>query len=387
MKKNIEKRVVILSHLWPKNPQSSNPLSGIYVYESVAEISKRAKTRVYVPLSLFPRLSEIKKIRFGFLKNLHERIIYSPEGGESLKYFSLIGKHFDSLAIAIAFLFRKREDYDIMHCHTMFPDGMAGMIISSVTRKPFIVTIHGSEVMLIDNRPVDKLLAKVILTKAKEVVSVSLMMKEKILEITKNKAKVKVIRNGISEIFPMAEKKKIILFAGKLTKVKDPLMLIDSFEIFQRGKNGYSLVMAGDGELRSEVEKRIKEKNLTEKVFLIGYVDREKMKKLFSESSILAITSLSEGFPTVIYESLSSGTPIVSFDVGGVKEAVFDGVNGFIVRERNPELFAEALLKAADAEWNREEMRKSAENYTWDKIADEIVRVYQRTQREKGTRY
>ncbi|MGE3063617.1 MAG: glycosyltransferase, partial [bacterium] len=319
-----KKRVLIISHLWPNNPQSKNPMSGIYVFDQVAEISKLTDMQVVVPLSILPRVREMKKFKGSLFETVRKRLAYTPERAESLRYISILGKHLDSIFIAVLLMFKRESDYDVIHCHTMFPDGLAGMLLSFFKNKPFIVTIHGSEMMFIESHHLDRFLAVKILKKAKSVISVSDLMKEKILKVTNKEANVKVIRNGITELFPMSEKKRIIFFAGKLTDVKDPLMLIDSFEIFSKKYGDFKLVLAGDGELREAVENKIKEKNMSERVSLLGYVNRERMKSLFSESSILAITSKSEGFPTVIYESFSSGTPIVSFDVGGVGEAVKD---------------------------------------------------------------
>jgi len=177
-------------------------------------------------------------------------------------------------------------------------------------------------------------------------------------------------------MFPMLEKKKVIFFAGKLTEVKDPEMLLDAFEIFSTKEKNYKLVIAGDGKLRKKLEVKINKKHLFEKVLLLGYIDRERIKENFSKAFLLAITSRSEGFPTVIYESFSSGTPIVSFNVGGVKEAVRDGENGFIVKIRNAESFAEYLNKAVNTNWNREIIRKEAENFLWEKLSKKIVELY-----------
>ena len=376
MKEISDKRVLILSHLWPGNPQSTNPQSGIYVYDQIAEISKIIKSNVIVPLSIIPRMKEIINFRGSLIRTIKNRISYKPDKAESLKYLSLMGKHFDSVFISFALLIRKNKEYDIIHCHTMFPDGLAGMIVSFITGKPFIVTIHGSEIMFIDSHPADKVLAKMILQRAKSVISVSELMKEKILNITDGKSNISVIHNGIREMFPMLEKKKVIFFAGKLTEVKDPEMLLDAFEIFSTKEKNYKLVIAGDGKLRKKLEVKINKKHLFEKVLLLGYIDRERIKENFSKAFLLAITSRSEGFPTVIYESFSSGTPIVSFNVGGVKEAVRDGENGFIVKIRNAESFAEYLNKAVNTNWNREIIRKEAENFLWEKLSKKIVELY-----------
>jgi len=371
-----EKRVLILSHLWPGNPQSKNPLSGIYVRDCADEIKKRVDADVMVPLSVIPRIGEAARFGKEVFSTIGKRIAYIPDKAEALKYLSVGGKHADSVAMALGLLFRRRQKQAIVHCHTLFPDGMAGMIFSALTGGKFIVTVHGSEVMLIDSRPIDKILAREVLIKAKRVISVSELMREKILQLTDGKARVTVIRNGITELFPINEKEKYILFAGKLTKVKDPEILINAFTLFSKRMPEYRLLMAGDGELRKKIERMIYDEKLEGRAELLGYVDRNRMKELFSQASILAISSVSEGFPTVIFESFSSGTPIVSFDVGGVKEAVTDGENGYIVKERSSKAFAEALVKAACKDWDKEGMRKYAAEFTWEKISEEIVKLY-----------
>ena len=376
MKKSDIKRVLVISHLYPGNPQSKNPLSGIYVYDQISAISKRVEVDVLIPLSIVPRLKELKQYKGKLSRTITDRIKYSPENAGSVKYFSISNKHFDAFFIFISILLTKNQDYDIIHCHTMFPDGLAGMMLSNLTRKPFVVTIHGSEMMFIDEHPIDRALSYFILRRAKRVISVSELMKKKILEITKNKSNAVVIRNGIKEMFPLAQKENVILFAGKLIPVKDPEMLIDSFSIFVKKHDDYKLIIAGDGELRSRMESKIKELKLESKVHLKGFVGRREIMDLFSKASVLAITSLSEGFPTVIYESFSSGTPIVSFDAGGVKEAVTDDENGYIVKERSADSFAYYLDRAVSKDWDREKIREQAKLFLWENLSENIIQTY-----------
>jgi len=265
----------------------------------------------------------------------------------------------------------REERYDIIHSHTLFPDGFSSYIYSRLKRIPFVVTIHGSDLMFINRKPFDKFLVNFYLKKAKKVIVVSERMKG----ILENDFKIKnsiVIRNGIKEMFDMTDLSKNILFVGRLTEVKDPLIMIDIFYEFLKVRKDFKLKIVGDGPLKEKVLEKIKEYGIENFVEFEGFVKREDIGKIYSKSFLTVITSRSEGFPTILFESFSAGLPVISFDVGGVKEVVKDYKTGFIIPKRDKSLFVEKLLNAVDFSWDRDFLRDFSSNFTWEKIVRKI---------------
>ncbi|MDI6699936.1 MAG: glycosyltransferase family 4 protein [bacterium] len=366
-----DKKVLLLSHLWPKSPQRLTPSTGIYVYEQVEELRKLCDLRVFVPVRINPNLKEFFLIPFK-KKVLKKFIFKSKKSFTFLKYPKIFSKHFDSFFISFyLYIKTKKERFDIVHSHTLFPDGFSSYIYSRLKRIPFVVTIHGSDLMLINGRPFDKLFVKFYLKKAKKVIVVS----EKMKLILEKDFKIKnsiVIRNGIKERFDMTDLSKNILFVGRLTEVKDPLIMIDIFYEFLKVRKDFKLKIVGDGPLKEKVLEKIKGYGIEKFVDFEGFVKREDIGKIYSKSFLTLITSESEGFPTILFESFSAGLPVISFDVGGVKEVVKDYKTGFIIIKRDKSLFVEKLVEAVDYGWDRDFLREYSSNFTWEKIAKKI---------------
>ncbi|MBA7510001.1 N-acetyl-alpha-D-glucosaminyl L-malate synthase [subsurface metagenome] len=102
-------------------------------------------------------------------------------------------------------------------------------------------------------------------------------------------------------------------------------------------------LLVGDGELRPEVEELIRRFNLKEKVILTGW--RRDVPEIMQIIDVLVLTSLWEGLPIVFAEAMASGKPVVATAVDGAKEAIIEGVNGFLVEPHNIEKFAERVIK------------------------------------------
>lgn len=108
-------------------------------------------------------------------------------------------------------------------------------------------------------------------------------------------------------------------------------------------------VAVGQGPLEDEVRRRHAELGLGERFRLLGY--REDVPRVLAACDVFVLASLHEGFPVAVMEALAAGIPLVATSVGGVPDAIVDGVHGFTVPPRRPELLAERLVQlVADAE-------------------------------------
>lgn len=160
---------------------------------------------------------------------------------------------------------------------------------------------------------------------------------------------------------------KNIISIGRLSPEKGFLDLIDVYELVSSSNPDWHLFIAGDGQEREKIEKRIQEKNLQEKVSLLGFQKQEKLNELFLQSSIYVMTSIHESFGLVLIEAESYGLPILAFDTAeGPKEIIENGKNGFLISNRNikemsekiQELINNANLRKRMGEHSREESQK-----------------------------
>lgn len=153
---------------------------------------------------------------------------------------------------------------------------------------------------------------------------------------------------------------------GRLSPQKDYFTLVQAFDILKNKFNkNYVVRVLGDGELKEDLLKDIKQKNLTENVILEGYTANP--YSFLQNSKALISTSLFEGFSNVIVESLCLGIPVIASNCPGANSEVLkEGENGFLFETGNAKNLAETLLK------NHDELI----HFENEKISNEAIRRF-----------
>lgn len=91
---------------------------------------------------------------------------------------------------------------------------------------------------------------------------------------------------------------------------------------------------------------------------------------------VFVLPSLAESFGIVQIEAMACGKPVVATYNTGSEEIITSEELGLLVEPANPKELGEKILIALDKEWDDERIRKYAEQFSWEKIAREIVKVY-----------
>lgn len=120
-----------------------------------------------------------------------------------------------------------------------------------------------------------------------------------------------------------------------------------AFAIIQQRIPAASLLVAGDGSLRGQLEMLSRELGLVNVTF-VGRVTTSEMAKLHAASDICINASNIDNMPVSIIECLSSGLPVVTTDAGGIPYIVQDGVTALIVRRDDPAALAAAAVRVLD---------------------------------------
>jgi glycosyltransferase involved in cell wall biosynthesis len=102
-------------------------------------------------------------------------------------------------------------------------------------------------------------------------------------------------------------------------------------------------VMVGDGELRPQIEARIRKHGINAHVTLLGW--QRDMPEVYRNLDVVVLTSLWEGLPCVFSEAMAAGLPVVATNVDGAREAIIDGQNGFLHEPHDIEGMATSVLK------------------------------------------
>lgn len=165
---------------------------------------------------------------------------------------------------------------------------------------------------------------------------------------------------------------------GRLYEVKNQILLVKTFEKILEDQSDTDLFILGDGPLREELETYLKEHKLTQHIFMEGNV--ENVEQYLAEADAFVLSSNYEGLPLVILEAMASGLPIVSTDVGGVKDVVTD--NGLLVEPHSIEKLASAMMQIkANAEMRKDFSERSKRNvmqFDSSIIAQEYIALYEK---------
>jgi len=171
--------------------------------------------------------------------------------------------------------------------------------------------------------------------------------------------------NKIRRQLNIKAKDKIIGMVGRLVVQKGHIYLIEASERIVKKYPDVKFLIIGEGELRSDLEKRVRDRQLDDNFIFLG--SRDDVPDLLKVIDIFTLPSLFEGLPNVVLEAMASGKPIVATAVDGTREAVIHGQTGVLVPPKDPEQLTEALCDLLDNPQKAldygEKSRKRAEEY------------------------
>jgi glycosyltransferase involved in cell wall biosynthesis len=133
-----------------------------------------------------------------------------------------------------------------------------------------------------------------------------------------------------------------ILFLGRLGQRKGSYDLLNAASKVAIKRPDLRLFLGGDGEL-NRVRETALELGISDKVELLGWVRGEEKERLLASAAVYVLPSYNEGLPMSVLEAMAAGLPILSTPVGGIPEAVTDGVEGFLVNPGDVRALADAL--------------------------------------------
>lgn len=220
----------------------------------------------------------------------------------------------------------KKYNPDVIHAH----DFTASIICSaSINRKVKLIShIHNNSPWITKIHHPYTWIYLITTIRYNKILCVSKAIVDEYIFGNYIKKKCEIIENpiDIEKIKELAkfEKEKYnnydIIFLGRLSKAKNPLRFINIINRVKEKNPNISVAMLGDGELRRECEKMIKEKKLGNTIEMYGFMKNP--YPILAKSNLLCITSEWEGYGLVAVEALSLGIPVVATRVGGIPTIV-----------------------------------------------------------------
>lgn len=180
------------------------------------------------------------------------------------------------------------------------------------------------------------------------------------------------------------EKRPCLLWGARMIDWKHPELPVETAHYLNQRQLDFHMDIIGDGELRKDVEKLIRQYGLTEKVTLLGYQEPEKVRRYMEKADIFLLTSdRQEGWGAVANEAMNSGCALVADHmVGAAPYLIKNGYNGFLYRDgRRDQLFALAERLVRDRQLCRRLGARAYETITglWnaENAAEKLVQMLQ----------
>lgn len=262
----------------------------------------------------------------------------------------------DMRALLLLVQLFRREKPDVVHTHTS-KAGFLGRLAARLAGVPLILhTIHELPQNSVRSRKakmIYRLLERLAARWAHHLVTVSYANERQILaEGICSPARLTTIREGLelekyhprmtaNEVrrsLGIPPEALVIGTAARLEPAKGYGYLLDAFEIIRASRPDTWLVCAGTGHLETELRARA-----GTQVIFTGWVDD--LISTIAAYELFVLSSLYEGLGIVLIEAMALGRPVVSTAVGGTTDVVVDGVTGYLVPPRNPQVLAERVLK------------------------------------------
>ena len=140
-----------------------------------------------------------------------------------------------------------------------------------------------------------------------------------------------------------------LICVGRLCEQKGQLLLVEAAGQLLKNGMDFELVLAGDGELRTEIEALIEQHGLGQNVRITGWISSTRVREELLASRALVLPSFAEGLPVVIMEAMGLKKPVISTFVAGIPELVQDGKHGWLVPAGDLNALTGAMKDCLDA--------------------------------------
>lgn len=182
-----------------------------------------------------------------------------------------------------------------------------------------------------------------------------------------------------------------ITTVARLNRAKGHLYALEAVRDLVRAGRRIKYSLIGEGPYRKEIEEYIAQHNLGSHVHLLGAQDSRNIAALLRSTDVTILSSVGAGeaAPAVICESMACGVPVIATRIGATEYMIKDGVDGFLVPQRNSWEIYDRLTKIADDFDRLAEMKRAAKassaQFDVRRTAERIIRLFEQTaERQNG---
>ncbi|MFW5999238.1 MAG: glycosyltransferase family 4 protein [Halanaerobiaceae bacterium] len=312
--------------------------------------------------------------------------------------------HLNFQLLERAIQLKEEEDFDVIHGHDWLVF-WATRILKHSYRLPVVHTIHATEYGR--NQGIYNDMQRYINDiewycgyEAWKVIVCSNYMKNEVRGLFQVPGdKIRVIENGVNPANYRSDytedfrsryaspAEKIVFYVGRIVREKGIQILLQAVPEILSEEPATKFIISGRGPFLEDLKHQARYLGIEDRIYFTGFASNEVRNKLYRAADVVVIPSIYEPFGIVALEGMTTGTPVVASDVGGMSEFLEYGHNAFTVEPGDPSGLAGEILhvfrRPEEASSMAERARKMVEEkFSWDNIAPRTVKVYREVRQE-----
>ncbi len=295
----------------------------------------------------------------------------------------------------------KKIDFDVIHLHSPFMVGKAGLKIAKKNNIPVVATFHTQFkrdfYKVTRSKIISWFLVKRIMKVFNKCDEVFAMNKttESVLREYGYKGKSRIIPNATDMNYPenaaeikqkvnkkygLKEDDKVLLFISRIAEVKNIFLMVESLLEVKKEFPNFKMIIGGDGTELEALKKRVEKLGLDENVIFTGFIaDRDELASLYLRGDLFLFPSLYDTDSLVQKEAGANKTPSVFIKGSVTALDIVDNRNGFLAEKNTAKCFGEKVIEVMKNEKLLKEVSENVYNdlfRSWEEVVDDAHKAY-----------
>ncbi len=366
--------------LWitPTYPDDESSYRGRFIKDIAKRITHAAEVQIVLLTGkIFPAskgkesLNNNTAYRFPFLSEGKLLINY-----KTIPYFRMLS-YYLMFSLYCIYIFLRYE-IQLVHIHFVLPLGLPGVLLSKLFGKKVIITLHGSDILVLPKRSkIAKLFAKYALVLSDRIIAVAHHIKSECIEWGIYSDKISVVPMGIDteKFYPYEAPKndnKFILFSNRnLEEIYDLTTLIEAGRLLKSELTDFEILIAGLGTQKDQLMRKVLELGLQKHIKFIGHISNDEMPEYLNKCDLYVSTALSDGTSVSLLEALSCGAYALLRDIDSNRLWKDEGVQCSLFD--TPEDLAKKILEIKNNPKKSEIAKKQNPDIITKKASNNVV--------------
>ena len=273
------------------------------------------------------------------------------------------------------------ERVDIVHAHWWIPGGVTAWLATLVRRRPLVLTLHGTDVAILERSSAARRLARVVLRKATAVTTVSSFLAERAAEVAGidiTEILVQPMPLDVDRYSHTSVGGAGIVTVGRLVQQKRIATLLEAVARLHNAGNTIPLTVIGDGPERRSLEYHARQLGINETTRFVGSVEPGSIPDAIGDADVFVFPALKEGLGLAVAEALMLGVPVVAAkEGGGVTDMVPSAGAGRLVDGLTPDRLADAIQNILNDPSSRRSAARLGDGLKQQLAPDNVASVFE----------